>query len=129
MKESEIENAILDYLNILKDAFFWKNPASGFFDGKKMRRHKSKYAINGVSDILGIYRGRFVALEIKTPVEYKYFLNHGERLKKSPYIYCKTKKDQRLWRQVHFIENIKSLGGHGDFVSSIDNVKRVLQEV
>ncbi len=128
IKESQIEAAILDYLNSLKDGFFWKNPSSGFFDGKVMRKHSSKYAINGASDVIGVFRGRFCAFEVKTPKEYQYYLNHGERLRAAPFIYCRTKKDERFWKQISFIEMIKRKGGLGDIVASIDHVKRILQE-
>jgi hypothetical protein len=110
-KESDIENTILDYLALIKEGFFWKNPTSGFFDGKKMRRHKSKYALNGVSDILGIHKGRFVALEIKNQTEHRYYLKHAERLKNTPKSLCKTKKDIRFREQIQFIESIKRLAG------------------
>ena len=64
--ERLIENEILNYL-ISKGVFCWKNTTGGFFDGKRFRKHSSKYAINGTSDILGILsQGQFLAIEVKS---------------------------------------------------------------
>jgi len=65
MTEAKIEEAILIFLFKSGLGFFWKNVSSGYFDGKRWRRHTSPFAINGTSDILGIVRGRFVAIEVK----------------------------------------------------------------
>ena len=65
--EDYIESEILEWLAGLGIGFFWKNPTTGFFDGKKMRKHKSSFAINGPSDILGVVDGRIVCIEVKTP--------------------------------------------------------------
>jgi hypothetical protein len=65
-QESVIENQILEWLAMSRIGFFWKNVSGGFFDGKRMRKHTSQFAINGTSDILGIVNGRFIALEVKT---------------------------------------------------------------
>lgn len=65
--ERAIENQILSYLR-LKGIFAWKNTSGGYFDVKKgiFRRQASKYAIRGTSDILGIHKGRFIAIEVKS---------------------------------------------------------------
>ncbi len=67
--EKQIESAILDYLNILPEAKFWKVDCTGIFDPKKgvFRQKRSKHRYKGVSDIIGFYRGRFIAIEVKTP--------------------------------------------------------------
>jgi len=128
-KESTIENGILNYLNLQKGSFFWKNPSSGYFNGKNMVKHKSKYAIRGVADILGIYLGKFIAFEVKSEIEFKFYEKHGDRLKTCPFIYCRSKKEENLWRQIHFIENLNAKGGIGNIVCSIDQVKKILQTV
>lgn len=65
--ESDIQKAILRYLELLPNGFFWRNNSTGIYDPVKgiYRKARSKYAINGVSDILGVYKGRFVAIEVK----------------------------------------------------------------
>lgn len=69
VREKDIENLILKYLNILPSTFAWKNNTTGVYDEKRgcYRRQQNKWAINGVSDILGIRHGRLLAIEVKTP--------------------------------------------------------------
>jgi len=67
LPESSIEHLILNYLATSGAGFFWKNVTGGYFDGQRFRKQASPFAINGVSDIIGILKdGRFVALEVKT---------------------------------------------------------------
>ena len=65
--EKEIEQSILDYL-ALRGIFAWKIQSVGVFDTKKkvFRRTPRRFT-PGVSDILGIYRGRPIAIEVKRP--------------------------------------------------------------
>ena len=64
--EKQIENAILDYL-LMVDGMFWKAQNVGIYDPRKGTfRRPGKYHKAGVADILGIIRGRFVAIEVKT---------------------------------------------------------------
>lgn len=65
--EKDIENAILEALQLVKDCYAWKNQSVGIYDPtKKSFRRRSKYQIKGVSDILGIYKGKMLCLEVKT---------------------------------------------------------------
>ncbi len=50
MKESALRNKTMAYLNNLKDAWFYK---------------ASDRYTSGVPDIIGCFRGRFVAIELK----------------------------------------------------------------
>ncbi len=70
-KESDIQNSILDYLHYRK-IFCWRNNSVGVYDAKnKSFRRLPKYAINGVSDILGILPdGRFLGIEVKKKGSY-----------------------------------------------------------
>ncbi len=68
--EKEIQNSILEYLAYRKDVFAWPNQSVGIFDPvrKVFRKSHSKHHLNGVSDILGIYRGKPLAIEVKTKI-------------------------------------------------------------
>ena len=57
LKESVIENQILTWL-FYQRIWAWKNPSAGYFDQKagRFRKHVSKFAINGVSDIVGVFK-------------------------------------------------------------------------
>lgn len=65
--EKEIELEILEFLRWL-GIKCWKNVSGGYFDAKRkmFRKQVNPYAINGVSDILGIVLGKFLAIEVKS---------------------------------------------------------------
>ena len=66
--EKQIEKAMIEYLNSLPGFFVWKNNSVGIYDAKNQTyRAKSNFDINGVSDIIGTYKGRFFAVEVKKP--------------------------------------------------------------
>jgi penicillin-binding protein-related factor A (putative recombinase) len=103
--EKEIETSILQYLEFVPSCYAWKNQSSAIFDPTKkvFRKAKSKFLINGVSDILGIFNGQFLAIEVKRPSN-------------------KVRPDD----QVNFIKHINSMGGKAFFATSIDDVKEGL---
>ena len=53
MKESEIIKRIKEYLKTVQGCFAWKT-------------HGGMYGTEGLPDIIVCYRGRFIALEVKT---------------------------------------------------------------
>jgi penicillin-binding protein-related factor A (putative recombinase) len=66
MTEKDIQNSILDFLR-WKGVFCWPNQSIGVYDKdrKCYRRPNNKHHLNGVSDILGIYKGKPLAIEVK----------------------------------------------------------------
>jgi penicillin-binding protein-related factor A (putative recombinase) len=66
--EKAIENDILLFLS-RAGVFAFKLDRQGTFDPKKkvFRMNKNPWKIKGVSDILCIIQGRFVAIEVKSP--------------------------------------------------------------
>lgn len=66
--EGAIKSAIMEYLFMLKHCMVWVNASVGIYDPvrKTFRKNNSKYQRNGVPDILGIYRGVPLAIEVKT---------------------------------------------------------------
>ena len=68
--EQRIKNEILSYLSSLPDGFFYPIDSTGIYDPTKkiFRKKNSIYHIRGVSDILGVYRGRPIAIEVKSKV-------------------------------------------------------------
>lgn len=71
--EKEIETEILIYLNSLRNCFAWKNNSTGIYDPVKkiFRKSKNRFAINGVADIIGIYKAYPLFIECKTPATIK----------------------------------------------------------
>jgi len=104
--ETDLENLILDYLNRQKGWFCWKNYSTGIYDPKiKSFRNRSKFGPSGISDIIGIYTGILIAIEVKLP---------GNKL---------TDK------QLAFIERINKLDGEATWVDSLDKAIAFVQKV
>jgi len=102
--EKSIERDIVDYLELLPECFAWKNHTIGVYDVKKKAfRRPPKHTLRGVSDILGIYKGKFLAIEVKRP----------------------TNK-VRPAHQIEFIESVKIRGGVAFFASSVEEVEMEL---
>lgn len=62
-KTNELTQQILNYL-FLHGVYAWRANSTGIFDAASGKWRAS--AKKGVSDILGCYRGKFIAIEIKT---------------------------------------------------------------
>ena len=106
VREKDIENLILKYLNILPSTFAFKVDNTGIYDEKSgsYRSRKGSNKIDGISDVLGVHHGRFLAIEVKTKTG-------------------KTSKDQQL-----FLDRIKKEGGISGVARNIDDVRRILEE-
>jgi len=65
--EGDVKNSILEWLSFQPNCFVWPNASVGVFDPvrKIYRKPRSKYHMNGVSDILGIWNGKPLAIEVK----------------------------------------------------------------
>lgn len=101
--EKQIENQILSYLKIM-GAFVWKNDSVGIWDPKKriFRKKQSIHHLKGVADILGVYKGKPLAIEVKSKTG-------------------RASKDQLL-----FLEAFKKHGGIAGVARSIDDVTKIL---
>lgn len=62
-KESEVQRAILDYLE-LRGIFHYRNNSGGFRDAKN---HFYRFGAVGSPDIVCVVNGQYVGLEIKAP--------------------------------------------------------------
>ena len=65
--EGIVKNNILSWLKS-KQIFAWPVDSVGIFDPtrKVFRKRHSQYHLKGVSDILGIYKGKPLAIEVKS---------------------------------------------------------------
>lgn len=99
--ENAIKNSICSWLSFQRDCLFFIHDSVGIFDPvkKRFRANKSPYRKKGVSDILGSWKGRFLAIEVKTPKNYL-----------TP-------------EQKAFLEEVRVKGGIGILARSIDDVK------
>ena len=67
MLEKHIQAQILHYL-ALKNVFHWRNNTGGAtYQGKNGKKSFVRFGQPGMSDILGIYKGKFLAIEVKRP--------------------------------------------------------------
>lgn len=103
IKESDIKRDILWYLTINK-VFCWRNNTTGVFDVSAGRFRKSPTLGSpvGSSDILGIFKGKPLAIEVKKP--------EGKVSEK----------------QAQFIERFNKEGGIAFVARSVFDVKREL---
>lgn len=66
--EKDVQNTICEYLK-LHNYFFWRNnntPIFGKNNGGKMTyRAMGKYAMKGLPDIIIIFKGKFIGIEVK----------------------------------------------------------------
>lgn len=101
MPEKDIERSILEWLNLIDGCFAIKINTMGVYDQKKgvWRKNRNKHIHNGTSDILGTYRGRFFAIEVK-------------------YKYNKPSENQKI-----FLQKIKNNGGVAFWTNSLEACK------
>ena len=106
MKEKEIENNILEYLANLPNSKFWKNQSTAIWDPSKrvFRKSYNKYHINGVSDILGVIKSKFVCIEVK------------------------SKTGRLSSNQKMFLDEINKLGGIAFVARSIDDCEEKFKQ-
>lgn len=104
--EKVIEKDILTYLKFLPKCFAWKNNSTGVFDPSRntFRSNKNPFVIRGVSDILGIYHGRLLAIEVKR-----------DRT-------SKPTKEQR-----DFIKRVKKEGGIAGVCCTVEEARQLIK--
>jgi hypothetical protein len=62
-KETPILRGILEYLNLRRDVVAWRMNVGAI----KIDRRFIQFGFAGLSDIIGIFKGRFLAIEVKRP--------------------------------------------------------------
>jgi len=127
--EKDIEASILAFLENL-GGFAMKINLGGrpiqTKDGRLlMMPFKNPFSAKGMSDILFIYEGCVFCFEVKKPSEVKFIKNSYQRLQEGSFS-AENKTYRRLRDQIIFIERVKSNGGYGGFVSSIEEVKSII---
>ncbi len=104
LKESDIEKQILHWLSLNK-IFAWKTKTVGTFDPTSRRfRSTPKHYMKGVSDIIGIWGRRPLAIEVKRPK-------------------CYPSPEQRV-----FMQSFNDAGGIAFVARSIEDVVKNLNE-
>ena len=104
--EAEIQKAILQFLGYVQDAFFWRNNTGAV---KIVRNNGKKgfvkFGLKGSPDIIGCYKGNFVAFEVKSA------------------------KGIASLEQKDFLNRIKKCGGYSFIVRSVDDVVNAMEKI
>lgn len=110
LSEKQIETCILRWLNAQWDCFAFKINTVGIYDpvAKVFRKNMNPYVIKGTSDILGVCRGKFFAIEVKTPMTIKNGLSED---------------------QISFLERVKRRGGHAYAVCNLEQAHFVIEKI
>lgn len=131
--EADIQKSILIALQVSRIGYFWRNNNVGVFDKAKniYRKPSSQFAPKGVSDILGVHKGKFVAIEVKSEKQFAYVERLIERTsERGIRLYLpKSKNEVHLIEQIVFLENIKKQGGIGFFTYSVTHALAKLREL
>lgn len=101
--ESQIKKTIVQYLKF-RNVFCWVNSSTGIYDptSKKFRKLTGTGMRKGVSDILGMYNGKLLAIEVK------------------------SKTGRLSEEQKFFLEDVVRHGGIGFVARSIEDVEKHL---
>lgn len=105
--ENRIKRDICDFLKSAR-GFFFVVDRVGIFDPvrRRYRTNQDPYRRKGVSDLLGIWRGRFIAIEVKTP---------------------KPKKTYPSKDQKSFLQDVADAGGIAIVARSVEDVRKALE--
>ena len=106
--ESTVQKAIFEYLSYLKGGKFWRNNTTGVYDArnKRFRTLLGPGDPKGSPDIVGVYKNRFVGIEVKSP---------NNRLRPN--------------HQKEFLNAITRNGGFAIFANCVTDVKTLIKEI
>jgi penicillin-binding protein-related factor A (putative recombinase) len=112
--EKDIEEQILVYLNSLPGCFAFKVVTSGFYNSSKRiyQKNRSRFVIPGCSDVIGVFRGGFFAVEVKTPTTHRSFKKRPTELNR---------------RQMAFMGRVQVNGGRAIVASTIEHVIELIK--
>lgn len=128
--EKEIQEEILITLNSLDGASFDRIsnvPVFNRVTGGYQR--PNKFQPNGISDIIGVYHGKFIAIEVKTPAEYNWNMAFLKRIGDYRNYSPQNKKESRAIDQMIYIDNKIKNGGCGFFTYSVEHTLKKLGEI
>lgn len=104
--EHQIQNAILNYLHMLVNCYAWRNNSGGTtFTNKSGKSYFIKFGLKGSADIIGCYKGHFIAIEVKRP------------------------KGETTSEQDSFLQSIRDCGGYAIVAYSVDDAQALIAEI
>lgn len=124
MKEKQIENLILQWLELFKVLVF-KVELQGTYDPTKRVYRTNKKRRTGISDLCGIHAKRFLAIEVKTEKGMQDLKRAIKRNRKGLLLNSTYK---HLIEQYEFIKDVKRRGGIAFFTCSLDHTRKTLDK-
>jgi hypothetical protein len=102
--ENRIKRDICDFLKA-SGALIFTHDSVGIFDPirRVYRANRDPYRRKGVSDLLGIWKARFIAIEVKVPKQY-------------------PSKEQK-----QFLKDVADAGGIAVLARSVEDVRKALE--
>ena len=118
--ETPIQQGILKYLCIYTDGKWIRYNNASIYNPKlgKYIKPNKMFQPDGVSDIVGWWRGKGYSIEVKTREEYLWLMKNYERLKNG---IAKGKKETHFKDQIMHIEIVKKTGNIGFFTYSLEH--------
>jgi penicillin-binding protein-related factor A (putative recombinase) len=106
--EHQIQSAILNYFQMLRDCFVWRNQSGASnITNKYGKSHFVRFGLKGSADIIGCYRGHFIAIEVK---------------RQKP-------KGKTTPEQDRFLQNIRDCGGYAIVAYSVDDAQTLIARI
>lgn len=119
--EADTEKIILGLLNQTPGCSFWS----------MKNEHVSRYRFNklndGMSDLIGSYKGIFTAIEVKIKREYLWYCSFIDRFQSPNYI-PQSKKEEHYYKQVLFQQQVKAAGGIAFFTYSLEHTFDMIEK-
>lgn len=103
--EAQIQHSILHYLGTVRGGYFWRNNVGAVQTQYKGKSGFLRFGKVGSSDIIGVLRGRLIAIEVK------------------------TQKGKVSDAQRDFLTNIERCGGYAIIARSLDDVIALVDRI
>jgi len=127
--ETEITASILDGLQTLRMGSFNRiNNAPVFDPIRKFYRKQGKHSPPGISDIIGVCRGRYACIEVKKASELRRVERFQLLLKETNadlydyLLHTENKWEKHILQQIIFIKEKVDQGAIGFFTASLEHV-------
>lgn len=105
--EHQIQNAILNYFQMLRDCFVWRSNTGSTMIGTPGKQRYIRFGLKGSADIIGCYRGHFIAIEVK---------------RQKP-------KGKTTPEQDRFLQSIRDCGGYAIVAYSVDDAQALIARI
>ena len=125
LTEHQIQRQIIDECE-LRRILCWRNNSGAVAYEYKGKKSFVRFGgIEGASDLMGSYQGRFWVCEVKTKAEHDYINRNMYQIRAG--IIKNKSKDIRYKKQINFIDMMVKEGHLGFFCSNVNDFMRQLR--